>query len=89
MSDIIIPSSPADIQKLKGMVDEAVNSKTRIQAENDQIKEIKDDIAETFELPKKIIGQMINTAYKQNLGEVEKDAEDLSELYEAIYGPQE
>jgi hypothetical protein len=85
LQDLIIPSNPADRQKLRGMVEEAVNAKTRIAGEQDLIKEIKEEINDQFELPKAAIGKLIDTAYKRNIDEFQTKSQQVVDLYDAIY----
>jgi len=83
-SNLIIPSNPKDIQKLKQMVGEATNAMARIDSENELKKEIIEEIVEQFELPKKMVTKMITVAHKANYSEVSGDAEDFGDLYESV-----
>lgn len=83
-SNIILPSSPADQLKLKQMLTEAVNCHTRIDAEKDAIKEIIEDISETFQLPKKIVSKIVNAEHKGNFDALQEENENFVQLYELI-----
>lgn len=83
-SNLIIPSNPADILKLKQMVGEATNAMARIDSENELKKEIIEEIVEQFEIPKKMVTKMITVAHKANYTEISGDAEDFSDLYESV-----
>jgi uncharacterized protein Yka (UPF0111/DUF47 family) len=86
MSNIIMPTNPADITKLKQMIDEAVNCMTRIASENELKKEIIEDASETFDIPKKLITKAISTQFKLNFSEQTSESEDFELLYESLYG---
>lgn len=85
MSNIIIPSNPADQTKLKGMISEAVLCKARIDAENETKKEIIETISEDFEIPKKLINNVVNTQHKLNYSEKSVESSDFELLYETLY----
>lgn len=85
-TNLIIPSNPADIQKLKQMVNEATNCLTRIDAEREAKTEIVNEIVEQFELPKKMVNRLVTTQHKLNYTQQSDEAQDFSELYESIFG---
>ena len=85
MSNIIVPSNPVDILKLKQMIGEAVNCVARVAAENELKKEVIENISETFELPKKLINRAVKTQYNLNFSEQTVEAEDFETLYETLY----
>jgi hypothetical protein len=83
---VIIPSSPVDLAAIKCYLDTGSDSLTRIAGEREAIKEIIDEVAEKFGLPKKIVRKLINVHYKANLNEINAETEDLVELYSAVTG---
>jgi len=85
MSNIIIPTNPADLTKLKQMIGEATNAMARIDSENELKKEIIEEIVENFEIPKKLVTKMTTVAHKANFSEVSGDAEDFNDLYESVF----
>ena len=86
MANIVLPSTPADRQKIKNAIIEGANSMVRIDAEKDAIKAICDSLKEDYELPPAIVKQMIRVYHKQNLTEVSNKTETLVELYEEVIG---
>jgi len=85
MSNIIIPTNPADLTKLKQMIGEATNAMARIDSENELKKEIIEEIVENFEIPKKLVTKMITVAHKANFNEISGEAEDFNDLYESVF----
>lgn len=81
---LIMPSSPEDRKKLKGAINEIVNSFTRIKAEQVAKKEMISAIADEWELPKKLIAAAAKTIYKENLQKVAAESEDLITFVETI-----
>jgi regulator of replication initiation timing len=77
-------SNEVDRKKFKDALQEIANSKTRIAAENDFIKEVVADLAESFELPKKTVSKLANIYYKQNMATEAAQFDELETLYEEI-----
>lgn len=86
IANIVLPSAPADRQKIKNAIIEGSNSLVRIDAEKDAIKAICDSLKEDYELPPAVVRQMINVYHKQNLAEVAGKAETLVDMYEELIG---
>jgi len=86
MSNIIVPTNPNDITKLKQMINAAVDCMARIDSENEAKKEIIEEIVEQFEVPKKLVNKAIRTQHKLNFSEQATEAEDFELLYETLYG---
>lgn len=84
IANIVLPSTPADRQKIKNAIIEGANSLVKIDAEKDAIKAICDSLKEDYELPPAIVKQMIRVYHKQNLAEVAGKAETLVEMYEEL-----
>ena len=85
ISQIVVPSNPADQKTILDAVKEADDSMIRISAERDQIKAIIDDLHEKFpDLNKKYIRKLIKTYHKQNFDKEVGELEDFTQLYEAI-----
>lgn len=81
---IIVPSSPADRQKLKLALGEIVDSMTRQAAEKDHVKEVITTIKETFNLDPKYIRKMAKIMYDQSFSDLQQENEDFELLYESI-----
>jgi len=86
ISNIVLPSTPSDRQKIKNAIIEGANSMVRIDSEKDAIKAICDSLKEDYELPPAIVKAMIKTYHKQNLSEVAGKTETLVEMYEELLG---
>jgi hypothetical protein len=84
MSDLIIPSSPADRQKLKQILRDMTDCMTRMDAEREVIKELAEAAEESFEIPKKLINKLARTLHKSNITEIVSDTENLEFLYETL-----
>lgn len=86
MTNIIVPTNPADKTKLKQMISAAVDCMSRIDAENEAKKEIIEEIVEQFEIPKKLVTKAIRTQHKLNYTEQASESEDFEVLYESLFG---
>lgn len=85
VSQVVVPSNPADLNKILEAVKEADDSMIRIESERTQIKAIINNLAEEFEgLNKKYIRKLIKTYHKQNLATEVAEMEDFQTLYEAV-----
>jgi hypothetical protein len=84
MTDVIIPSNPADQKKILDFLQEVSNSFTRIQAEKDYIKEAVDVIVEEYELPKKYVNKMARVFHKNTFQNEVAESENFQLLYENI-----
>jgi hypothetical protein len=83
-NSIIIPSSDADKQRMKGAMDEISNSYTRIEAERDFIKEAIIALEDDVGIPKKYLSKMARIYHKNNVNEVVAEIEDIEALLETI-----
>jgi uncharacterized protein YydD (DUF2326 family) len=77
-------SNEVDRKKFKSALQEISNSFTRTAAEKELIKEIVDDLAESFELPKKTVNKLARIYYKQNLSQEVEEFDEVQALYEEI-----
>jgi F0F1-type ATP synthase membrane subunit b/b' len=88
MSNIVVPSSPADRKVLKERIQEIAGALDRIDAEKDLIKNIKASIKDEFELPPKLVTTLAKSYNQQNYDEVVKElqaqAEDIQEAFELL-----
>lgn len=82
---LMLPTDPEARQKIKIAVKEISNSKTRIEAEKDNIKAIVEAISEEHELPKPAINKIAAWYHKQSLGADVSQIEDAQGLYETIF----
>lgn len=86
MSNVIIPSSPEDRKKVVNALEEYSNSMTRIDAERDHLKAILQRLQDDFDLPKKPMRKVANAYHKQNITEVVAAADEVNDVYEALFG---
>lgn len=77
-------SNEVDRKKFNDALQEISNSKTRIAAERDLIKDIVADLAEQFELPKKTINKLSNIYHKQSFSQEAQEFDELETLYEEV-----
>ena len=76
--------TPQEKLALKSCLQEISNSKTRMEAERDNIKAIIDRMADEYEMPK-VISRKLGTIYhKANLAEENAKHEEITEAYDAI-----
>jgi hypothetical protein len=83
-NSIIIPSSDADKQRMKGAMDEISQSYSRIEAERDFIKEAIIALEDDVGIPKKYLSKMARIYHKNNVNEVVAEIEDIEALLETI-----
>lgn len=84
MTDIIIPSSPADLEAIKKVIEEISNSMTRAEAEKDYQKEAISELAEKYGIEKKYIRRMANDYHKDSFDEKVSEMSDYEQLYESV-----
>lgn len=81
----VIPSNAADQKIILSAIKEASDCMLRMESEKEQIKAIKEDVAEKFpDIGKKHIGALIRVYHKQNFSVVEQETNDLIELYKSV-----
>lgn len=80
----LVVSNPVDKKKIKDALFEISNSYTRIDAEKELVKDIVEDLADKFELPKKHITKIARAYHKQNYNEQVTDSEEFQHLYESL-----
>jgi hypothetical protein len=79
-----ILSNEADREKLFKVVKECSDSMTRIEGENDFIKESIADISKQLQLPKKLVSRLVKVYHKQNFDEEVAVHEQFETLYESV-----
>jgi hypothetical protein len=77
-------TNPADKEKLLKILKECSESKTRIEAERDLIKESVSVISEELQLPKKLLNRMVKVYHKQNFDEEVAVHDQFETLYQNI-----
>jgi hypothetical protein len=84
MSNIILPSSDSDKERIKGCMEEISNSYTRMEAEREFINEAIEALADDVDVPKKYLNKLAKIFHKQNLSETVGEMEDVEALYETV-----
>lgn len=79
-------TNPVDKKKIKDALFEISGSFTRIEAERELIKEIVENLAEEYELPKKQVNKIARAYHKQNFNDQVSESEEFQELYESLMG---
>jgi hypothetical protein len=75
---------PNDKLKLLGALKDMSTSMTRVDAEKDLQKNIKNDICKELDLNKKVFSKLAKTYHKQNFSEEVQAHEEFETLYENI-----
>lgn len=83
-NETIIPSNPADIEKLKNGIEEIVNSMARAESEKEYQKESIDELSEKYQIEKKLIRQMASDLFKDTFDKKSNEFEVYTTLYETI-----
>ncbi len=83
-NELILPSSPADIKKLNGAIDEAALCLQRIADQRAHMKDIFATIKEDFQIAPKYSNSLAKVRYKNNFTEVKAEQEEFEALYEAL-----
>lgn len=86
VTEIIVPSSPADRQDIKSKIQEISGSMTRIEGEKDYIKETIADLSKKYNLPKNYLSRMAKVFHKSIYTEQVVEGENFQALYETITG---
>ena len=81
---VVIPTNPADIEKIRGALQEIADAFTRMTAERELVKDIKAMLKEDFELPPKYITKLAKTFYNQDFEAQQTESEDFDELWFAV-----
>ena len=76
--------SQPDREKLFKIVRECSDSMTRIDGENDFIKESIAETSKKMQLPKKLVAKLIRVYHKQNFDEEVAVHEQFETLYESV-----
>jgi hypothetical protein len=79
-----LPTAPEDKLKLLGALKDLSSSMTRVEAERDLIKNIKDDICEELQLNRKVLNKLARTYHKGNFSEEQELNKNFETLYETL-----
>jgi hypothetical protein len=75
---------PNDKLKLLGALKDMSMSMTRVEAEKDLQKNLKNDICKELDLNKKVFSKLVKTYHKQNFADEVADHQEFENLYEEI-----
>lgn len=85
-NELILPTSPADIKKLQGMIEEAARCLQKMDDQRAAMKDIYAVIKEDFQIAPKHSGKLAKTYYKNNFHEAQAEHQEFESLYELIIG---
>jgi len=80
-----LPSDEESKKKIKGAIQELVDSMTRMQSERELIKEIGTTIEETVGFSKKALKKLANIQFKANRTQVEGETNDILDAYDVLF----
>ena len=81
---MILPSSDADLLKLKDAIKEISASWTRVEAERDFVNDALSRMQDEVDVPKKEIRKLAKIFHQQNLEEVKEEFEEIELAYRKI-----
>jgi hypothetical protein len=79
-----LPSSDADLAKLRGFVREAVDNRIMQRAQRDKYGEIVQSTMDSFPITKKLFAKLVNFEYRQNFPIVSQENAEIQEAYEKL-----
>lgn len=79
-----LTATPEEKLKLLDALKEISASMTRVEAERDLIKTLKDDICDALELNRKVLNKLARTYHKGNYNEEVELHKDFESLYETV-----
>lgn len=83
-TELILPTSPADLKKLNGAFEEAALCLQRMDDQRLQLKAIFDQVKDDFQIAPKYSRKLAKVFYKNNFMEVQAEQEEFQSLYEAV-----
>lgn len=83
-NQVIIPSNPADREKIRRVMDTVSDSFTRIEAEKELIKDEIGALVEEFKIPRKFLNRMARIYHRKNFKDVMDEQENFETLYESV-----
>ena len=87
--EFVMPTTPADVLRIKNAVKEASDSMAHIKGERENIKAIRDLLKEELGLPNAKFNEITKLYHKQNYSEVVAKDEEKVELYVKVFGDPE
>lgn len=85
MTEFVLPSDEKSRKEIVAAVKEASNSKTRIDAEKDLIKDIAARMKEEQGVPVSLFNSLVNTYHKQDLDQKQEKTEEFFDTYSVLF----
>lgn len=85
MSDIIVPSSPADLEAINKVMKEISDSMTRQEGEAEFQKETFKELEEKYGVKSKHFRRMAKDFHKDEFDKKVSEEEDYQQLYESVF----
>lgn len=79
-----VPNNPSDRQKLKLMFVEMTHSLGRMDHEREQLKEIKKEINNEFDISPKMANKIAKTMYLMDFTDQQAENEEFESMFEAL-----
>ncbi len=77
--------SPADRDKLKAMIDEAVMCKKRAKLETDAVSDYRKEAKDALGIPPKIFNRVVKAVFKDEITTEKNDFDDVETILETLY----
>jgi septation ring formation regulator EzrA len=81
MSEVVIPSTPADIKKIRDAIEEGVDCLNRIASEKEALKDIIESVEEKYDIPKKHVNKMIQRKFKDDFDKMQAEVDEFEALW--------
>lgn len=81
---VVIPSNPSDLEKIRRVMRTVSDSYTKIEAERDLVKDEIGALVDEFKIPRKFLNKMARTYHRQNFDAVVDEQDDFQALYETV-----
>lgn len=88
VEDFTLPTNPDDIKRIKNAIIEASAQKQMIKDRQENIKEIKADLKERYNLPTKLFSQLVKAHFDQCYDEMTEEHSKFELTYETLMGVQ-
>jgi hypothetical protein len=81
----VLPSLEEDREQIQKVIREISNCKTRIEGENEYIKDALSDLSKQFKIPKASLVKLANIYHKRNSAEERAKSEEVFNMYDVIF----
>lgn len=83
-NEVIMPTSPADIKKLKGAIEEAAMCMQKIADQQSHLRDIYQLIKEDLNIHPKYSRKLARVVYKSNFQDVKAENSEFEKLYSTV-----